>query len=58
MMPSWKMSVQSGDSEPARMPPMSLKCAHDWAKAASLPSANTGATNTWSGECETAPLEA
>ena len=27
MMPSWKISVQSGDSEPARMPPMSLKCA-------------------------------
>ena len=27
MMPSWKMSVQSGDSEPGRMPPISLKCA-------------------------------
>jgi hypothetical protein len=58
MMPSWKMSVQSGDSEPARMPPMSLKCAQLCVKAASRPSANTGATNTWSGECETAPLEA
>ena len=58
MMPSWKMSVQSGDSEPGRMPPISLKCAQDCAKAASSPSANTGATNTWSGECDTAPFEA
>jgi len=52
------MSVQSGDSEPGRMPPISLKCAQDCAKAASWPSANTGARNTWSGECETAPAEA
>jgi hypothetical protein len=40
------------------MPPMSLKWAQDCAKAESSPSANTGATKTWSGEWETAPREA
>jgi putative restriction endonuclease len=29
MIPSWKISSQSGDSAPARMPPISLKCAQD-----------------------------
>ena len=38
--------VQSGDSEPGRIPPMSLKCAQDCANADSLPSAKTGVTNT------------
>ncbi len=58
MTPSWKMSTASGESEPGRKPPTSLKCAQLWAKPESFPSAKTGATKTWSGVWLTAPRDA
>jgi hypothetical protein len=57
MMPSWKMSVVSGLIEPARSPPMSEKCAQPITKPQRRPSWKTGASSTWSLECETAPRE-
>ena len=58
MMPSWKISVASELIEPGRNPPISEKCAQPMTNAARLPSWNTGARNTWSLECDTAPREA
>ena len=43
--------------EPARMPPISEKCAQAMTKPQRLPSWKTGATSTWSLECEMAPRE-
>ena len=43
--------------EPARMPPMSEKCAQPMTKPQRLPSWKTGASSTWSLECEIAPRE-
>ena len=57
MMPSWKMSVVSALMEPGRSPPTSAKCAHPMTKAMRAPPWNTGARNTWSFPCETAPCE-
>ena len=57
MMPSWKMSVVSGLIDPARRPPTSAKCAQLITKAQRRPSWNTGASSTWSFECEIAPRE-
>ena len=55
MMPSWKMSVASGEIEPGRSPPISEKCAQPITNAQRSPSWNTGARNTWSLEWDTAP---
>ena len=57
MMPSWKISVASGEMLPARMPPMSQKWPQVCEKATSRPRWNTGAAKTMSGEWETPPRE-
>ena len=57
MMPSWKISVASGLIDPARRPPMSAKCAQDMTNADRTPPVKTGASSTWSLECDTAPCE-
>ena len=56
-MPSWKMSVVSGLIEPGRTSPISAKCAQPMTKAQSAPPWKTGARNTWSLLCDTAPRE-
>ena len=58
MVPSWKISVQSGDMEPGRMPPISAKCAQVCEKPTNASSAKTGEISTWSGVWVTAPCEA
>ena len=43
-MPSWNTSVASAGSEPGALPPMSVQCEIEMAKANSSPSTNTGLT--------------
>ena len=56
-MPSWNTSVAAGEIEPGTMPPISQRCPQASAKATMRASLNTGAMNTMSLLCETAPCE-
>ena len=57
MVPSWKISVASGDRLPARVPPMSQKCPLACEKATISPSTKIGTMKCMSGEWVTPPFE-